>query len=121
MTRRSAAALIVALGIGIGVAAARTGRQSPAAGSDRRREAPQPLNDTFTFTPPDLPDAWAARAAVLRRQIQVALGLWPAPERAPLNAVVHGRVARDGYTVDRVFFESLPGHFVTGSLYRPVG
>ncbi len=43
------------------------------------------------------------------------------PEATPLNAVVHGRVARDGYTVDRVFFESLPGHFVTGSLYRPAG
>ncbi|HYF34989.1 MAG TPA: acetylxylan esterase, partial [Prosthecobacter sp.] len=31
----------------------------------------------------------------------------------------HGRVERDDYTIDRVFFESLPGHFVTGSLYLP--
>jgi hypothetical protein len=122
MTRRSAAALIVALGIGIGAAAARTVRQSsPASQSDRRLDSPRTLRDTSLFTPPDSPSAWAARAALLRRQIQVALGLWPAPEAAPLNAVVHGRVAREGYTVDRVFFESLPGHFVTGSLYRPVG
>src|SRR5262249_29214159 len=26
---------------------------------------------------------------------------------------------RDDYTVDRVYFESLPGHFVTGNLYLP--
>ena len=43
------------------------------------------------------------------------------PAAPPLNAVVQGRVARDAYTVDRVFFESLPGQFVTGSLYRPAG
>jgi len=32
---------------------------------------------------------------------------------------VHGRVERDDYTVDRVIFESLPRHYVTGSLYLP--
>ena len=43
------------------------------------------------------------------------------PEATPLNAVVHGAVTRQGYTVEKVYFESLPGHFVTGSLYRPTG
>ena len=64
-------------------------------------------------------DAWQQRAALLRRQIQVALGLWPLPIRTPLNARVHGTVERDDYVVDKVAFESVPGHFVTGSLYRP--
>ena len=41
------------------------------------------------------------------------------PSRTPLNAVVHSPVERDDYTVSRVYFESFPGHYVTGSLYRP--
>ncbi len=41
------------------------------------------------------------------------------PERTRLNAVIHGRVEREDYTVEKVFFESLPGHFVTGNLYLP--
>ena len=57
----------------------------------------------------------------MRQQLLVALGMWPSPTKTPLNAVIHGRVERDGYTVEKVFFESLPGHFVTGSLYRPKG
>ena len=81
-----------------------------------------PLKDFdgyFPMTPPKTRDEWLARAERVRRQILVAAGLWPLPEKTPLNAVVHGRVERPGYTVERVFFESYPGHFVTGSLFRP--
>jgi dienelactone hydrolase len=53
--------------------------------------------------------------------MQVALGLWPMPEKTPLNAVIHGRIDRGEYTVEKVYFESYPGFFVTGSLYRPKG
>jgi dienelactone hydrolase len=62
---------------------------------------------------------WEQRSTELRRQVQVALGLWPMPTRTPLKAVVHSPVERDDYTVWRVYFESMPGHYVTGSLYRP--
>lgn len=79
------------------------------------------LDDYFPFTPVDSPQAWAKRAAQLRRQAQVATGLWPAPTRTPLNAVVHGKIDREEYTVEKAYFESYPGHFVTGSLYRPKG
>ena len=88
---------------------------------DHRLGALRTLDGEFPFTPPDTARGWEARARVVRRRIQVALGLWPMPDPTPLNAVIHGRVTRDGYTVDRVYFESLPGHFVTGSLYRPAG
>ncbi len=92
-----------------------TGQQDPRLGPLRE------LNGHFPFTPSPSQEAWQARADALRRQVRVALGLWPWPTRTPLNAVVHGPVAREGYTVERVFFESVPGHFVTGSLYRPTG
>ena len=94
---------------------------APDIAADRRFDPPRTLRGTFTFSPPASSESWATRARLVRRQVQVSLGLWPLPDATPLNAVVHGRVTRDGYTVDKVFFESVPGHFVTGSLYRPSG
>ncbi|MHC4628768.1 MAG: acetylxylan esterase, partial [Planctomycetota bacterium] len=32
---------------------------------------------------------------------------------------IHGRIERVDFTVDKVYFESLPGHFVTGLLFKP--
>ncbi|HTL59739.1 MAG TPA: hypothetical protein VL361_28975 [Candidatus Limnocylindrales bacterium] len=84
----------------------------------------QPLKDLdgyFPFHPRQSPAEWAQRAEHLRRQIRVALGLWPMPERTPLNAVIHGKIDRGDYTVEKVYFESYPGFFVTGNLYRPKG
>lgn len=86
---------------------------------DRRLAPLKTLNDYFPFNPCPTPDQWAARAARLKRQIEVATGLWPMPTATPAGAVIHGRIDRDGYTVEKVYFESFPGHFVTGNLYRP--
>jgi dienelactone hydrolase len=87
---------------------------------DDRRLAPlKDLDGYFPFTPSKSPAEWEKRAEFLRRQMLVSLGLWPTPTKTPVNAVVHGRVERDDYTVDRVYLESYPGHFVTGSLYLP--
>ena len=41
------------------------------------------------------------------------------PTKTPLNAVIHGKIERPEYTVEKVYFESMPGFFVTGNLYRP--
>ena len=41
------------------------------------------------------------------------------PTKTPLNAVIHGKIERPDYTVEKVYFESAPGFFVTGNLYRP--
>ena len=68
---------------------------------------------------PKSKETWAERAEEVRRRIAVSQGIWPTPEKTPLNAVVHGKVDRGDYTVEKVFFESVPGFFVTGNLYRP--
>jgi dienelactone hydrolase len=117
--------LLLALGAFAMVARGRAQGQASTgpreASSDRRFGPLKTLNGEFPFEPSPTPEAWETRSAVLKRQIRVAVGLWPEPDRGPLRAVIHGKVARDGYTIERVFFQSLPGHFVTGSLYRPVG
>src|SRR6476659_4922943 len=70
----------------------------------------------FAATFPDRP-AWESRAQFLRQQVLVSQGLWPMPEKLPLHAVIHGTIDHDEYTVEKVFFASLPGHYVTGNLY----
>ncbi|MCB1231113.1 MAG: acetylxylan esterase [Verrucomicrobiae bacterium] len=42
-------------------------------------------------------------------------------ERGPLKARVTGKLERDGYSVEKVIFESLPGFSVTANLYLPGG
>src|SRR5262245_23081835 len=84
-------------------------------------QPPKDLDGYFPVTPAKSPDEWAKRAERVRRQILVSQGLWPMPTKTPLNAVIHGKVDRDDYTVEKVYFESAPGFFVTGNLYRPKG
>jgi dienelactone hydrolase len=47
------------------------------------------------------------------------LGLWPMPERTPLQAKVTGQLAGDGYTVELLHYQSRPRLYVTANLYRP--
>lgn len=65
-------------------------------------------------------DSWDAYAQHVRQRIQEGAGLSPWPKRTPLNAVIHSRRVYDGYSVENVFFESVPGSYVTGNLYRPL-
>jgi hypothetical protein len=62
---------------------------------------------------------WEARARRVREGILKGAGLLPPPRKCPLNPIAHSRRDHDGYSVENVAFESLPGFFVTGNLYRP--
>lgn len=95
-------------------------REGETSGDIRRGEL-RTLDSYFPFTVPESAEAWAKQSEQIRRRILVATGLYPLPERTPANAVIHGLVDRGDYTVERVYLESYPGHFVTGSLYRPKG
>ncbi|MBD3672546.1 MAG: acetylxylan esterase [Planctomycetaceae bacterium] len=87
--------------------------------NDSRLGELKDLNGYFPFDVPSSQPAWDVRAEELRRQVLVATGLWPMPNKTPLNAVIHGKVQRDGFTVEKVYFESVPGHYVSGLLFRP--
>lgn len=68
---------------------------------------------------PTLQD-WQARAAFTRGKILSAAGLVPLPRRTPLNPIIRDRRVHDGYSVENVALETVPGFFATGNLYRPL-
>ncbi len=88
---------------------------------DRRGTEIRHLNLPCEFVAPATKEAWEKRARSLREHILVSMGLWPNPARSPLNAEITHRVERDGYSIENVRFQSLPGFYVTGNLYRPAG
>ena len=95
--------------------------QDPAPPADIRLGPLKDLDGYFPFTVPKTRAEWETRAEEVRKRILVSQGLFPQPTKTPLNAVVHGRIEMEDYTVEKVFFESMPGFFVTGNLYRPRG
>jgi len=66
-------------------------------------------------------EQWKQRAQRIREGILRGAELLPLPDKCALNPIVHSKRQFKGYTVENVAFESLPGFFVTGNLYRPQG
>ncbi|GAB3506335.1 hypothetical protein GCM10027341_39230 [Spirosoma knui] len=65
--------------------------------------------------------SWEKRAALIRQGIREGMALPGKPVFAPLRPIRHSVRTMNGYTVENVAFESIPGFFVTGNLYRPIG
>ncbi len=66
-------------------------------------------------------DAWKAQRAHLQRQVLSAAGLLPYPERCALKPEIFGKLERPGYTIEKVLIQTLPGYYLGGNLYRPLG
>ncbi|MGV3773037.1 MAG: acetylxylan esterase [Verrucomicrobiales bacterium] len=94
---------------------------NPLSAEDARLGPPKTLNTLRSFPKIASLDEWKARASDIRAHAQISCGLWPFPEKTPLNPVITGKVEREGYSVEKVYFESYPGFFVAGNLYRPLG
>lgn len=77
------------------------------------------LDTHCPFHPPATLSAWEGRAAELRLQLAVSQGIFPKPILDPVRPEIYGAKKADGYTIEKVVFESLPGFYVTGNLYRP--
>ena len=88
---------------------------------DRRRTEVRTNQEGADFQPPSSAQAWRDRAMQLRQQMLVALGLWPMPPKTPLNPRIYGKLQRDGYTIEKVVLETMPGFTLSGNLYRPAG
>jgi len=68
---------------------------------------------------PKIPE-WEKRKSELRDCFLARLGLVPFPEKVISNPVFTNKRKFDGYTAENVAIESLPGVFVSGTLYRPL-
>jgi len=86
---------------------------------DSRLGEQRTLNTFHQWTPPTTKAAWERESTRMRQQILVSNGLWPMPVKHPLKPVIHGKIDRGDYTVEKVFFASHPGHYVSGNLYKP--
>lgn len=64
--------------------------------------------------------AWDARAAKIRAQIKEGMQLQTLPAKPTSQPIIYGKREMDGYTIENVAFESIPGFYVTGNLYRPL-
>lgn len=82
-----------------------------------RRETDK-LHDGFLQNVESLDD-WERLRPKYRQEFLYMLGLWPLPEKSPLEATITGTLKGDGYIVDKLHYQSQPGLYVTGNLYRP--
>ena len=81
---------------------------------DEAREVIQNLKSAYRTK-----GEWLQRAEIIRQGILKGAGLVPFPEKTPLNPRYSEVRNYEGYSVRNVAIESLPGAFVTGSLYLP--
>jgi dienelactone hydrolase len=71
-----------------------------------------------TGLPPATLLGWDERLKVVRARLARAFGRMPHPP-CPLDPEILGTLARPGYAIERLTFQSRPGVRVTANLYRP--
>ena len=62
---------------------------------------------------------WQERQKYVKETLLSIIG--PFPERSPLNPKITRTIAKDNFRVEHIIFESMPGLYVTSSLYLPAG
>lgn len=62
---------------------------------------------------------WKARQEMARKAMLADIGEFP--KKTPLNARVTGTIKGDGFSVEKIVFESMPGNYVTSCLFIPDG
>jgi len=62
---------------------------------------------------------WMIRQSKVKVVLMKTVG--PFPKKTPLNPQITGTVIKEGYKIEKVIYESMPGFYVTGGLYLPDG
>jgi len=62
---------------------------------------------------------WMKRQAFVKDKIMELVG--PFPDKTPLNPKITGTIKKEGYRIDKIVFEAMPGYYVTGCIYIPDG
>jgi dienelactone hydrolase len=91
----------------------------PAGAADRRNGVVLGVDSKMRMPAYKTLAAWQARRLELRSQIMAATSLYPPRTRTPLNARFLGKLDEDGYTIENVAIETMPGFWLGGNLYRP--
>lgn len=63
---------------------------------------------------------WQDRNRLVKQRLKEGMELQQLPKKPASKPVIHSKRVMDGYSIENVFFESLPGFYVTGNLYRPI-
>jgi len=70
--------------------------------ADSRLKPQRTFNDAYhPWVPPTTKAAWEAAKPAIRERMLVGTGLWPMPPAAPLKPVIHGKIDRDNYTIEK--------------------
>ncbi|MBL8820226.1 MAG: prolyl oligopeptidase family serine peptidase [Planctomyces sp.] len=64
-------------------------------------------------------EQWKNHQAEYREEFMYMLGLSPRPAATPLHATVTSTLVGDDISVEMLHYQSMPGLYVTGNLYRP--
>jgi len=62
---------------------------------------------------------WERRREIVRKRVLDDLGLLPLPDRLPLEVHRGGKLERDDYTVERIYWQTWPDYYAAGRLYMP--
>jgi len=105
------------------LAAALTPPRMPAAVPDSDIRDTELADYKTHFKMPDYRsrEQWEARRQELQKQILSAAGLLPMPVRTPLRPEVVRRLEYHDYAIEVILLETLPGYYLGGNLYLPVG
>jgi len=94
---------------------------SASAAESNPQPAVRDLNTPRSFPEIKSRAEWTVRAREIRAQALISCGLWPLPEKTPLLPHIFDKIERDGYSVEKVYFQTYPGFYLAGNLYRPLG